>query len=315
MPLARLAAGFLVLVSASLPQVGDGAVSRLPIDAAEKRRLAADLRHRRFEAAETLLLKEANKQPKAAALFAFAGRVFFLDRKYTNCVIAYSKAEKLAPLGELDQFTMAMAFLAIERQDWAKLQLEKLHSDHPADARYVYWLGKLDFDQQNLPEAIEKFETAIRLDPLFVKALDMLGVSEEIGGKDAEAIRHHERAVDLNRWSVSPSPWPPLNYGIMLVRVGDLASAEPLLREALNYDPDLAEAHYRLGTCLEKKNRYEDAGAEYIRASELDPTAPAPWYALSRTLRTEGRVAEAERAAAEFKRRSEVSKRAGSVKR
>jgi hypothetical protein len=42
--------------------------------------------------------------------------VFFLDHKYANSVVAYSKAEKLAALSEPDQFTMAMAF---EQLHWA----------------------------------------------------------------------------------------------------------------------------------------------------------------------------------------------------
>jgi tetratricopeptide (TPR) repeat protein len=305
----KAAFGLLLIISAILAQVGEEAIRRLPLPIAQQRELAIDLRDRHFEAAETLLLEAAAKHPGSAAVFVFAGRVFFLDHKYSNSIIAFSKAEKLAALGEPDRFTLAMAFLAIKRQDWAKLQLEKLRSDHPDSALYVYWLGKLDFDQQNLPGAIEKFETAIRLDPSLVRAHDMLGVSKEIGGKEVEAIRHHERAVQLNRSSTSPSPWPPLNYGTMLVRSGDLERAESLLREAVRYDSNLAEGHYQLGICLERKHQYEEARSEYRRAVDLNPAAPATWYALARTLRIEGRSAEADQAAAEFKKRSGSGKK------
>ena len=299
----------LLFIPAILTQVGEEAIRQLPLAIAQQRELAIDLRDRNFEAAETLVLEEATKHPSSAALFVFAGRVFFLDHKYSKSVIAFSRAEKLAALSEPDRFTLAMAFLAIERQDWAKLQLEKLRADHPESALYVYWLGKLDFDQQNLAGAVEKFETAILLDPMFVRAHDMLGVSKEIGGKEIEATLHHERAVHLNRSSAAPSPWPPLNYGTMLVRTGDLEHAESLLREAVRYDSTLAEAHYQLGSCLERKHQYEEARSEYRRSLDLNPAAPAPWYALARTLRMEGRSAEADQAAAEFKKRSGSNKK------
>jgi len=164
----------------------------VPIGAAQQRRLIADLRAGQFEAAETLLVSETEKQPSAAALFAFAGRVFFLDKKYPNCAIAYSKADRLIPLAAPDRFTLSMAFLALRRQDWARREFERLRSEYPGEALYAYWLGKLDFDGQDLRAAMQNFEAAIRLDPSFVKAHDMLAVAEGVDGREEEAADAHE---------------------------------------------------------------------------------------------------------------------------
>jgi tetratricopeptide (TPR) repeat protein len=200
-----------------------------------------------------------------------------------------------------------MAFLA-RRQDWARRELERLRAEYSGEALYAYWLGKLDFDGQDLRAAAQNFEAAIRLDPSFVKAHDMLAVAEGVDGREEEAAARHRAAVALNRKSVKPSAWPPLNYGILLTRTNQARAAEPLLREALRYEPKLAEAHYRLAACLEKQSKNADAREEYARAAELDPLMPEPWYGLARISRAEGREAEDVQAMAEFEERTAAKK-------
>ena len=282
--------------------------SQLPLEPVAKRVVEQALQERRYDRAETLLIQEIQKKPDARELLTFLGKVFFLDGKFLNCAVAMSKADKLEPLSPEDRFTLGMAFLAIKRADWARPELEKLHLANPKNALYVYWLGKMDFEDQKLPTAIARFEEAIRLDPGLVKARDMLGVSKEVAGQDEEAAKSFEEAVRLNRQAASPSAWPPLDYGSMLLKARKLPEAEPYLREAVRYEPKLAKAHYRLGSLLELQNRIEDAIAELSRAAALDPVDSAPWYALARIYRRQGRQDDAEKADAEFKKRSAVEK-------
>lgn len=60
------------------------------------------------------------------------------------------------------------------------------------------------------------------------------------------------------------------------------AQAEQYFRRALSFDPDYAEAHYSLGTALEKLFRYEEAIDAYQRAIQIDEYFFAPYNNLAR---------------------------------
>ena len=201
-----------------------------------------------------------------------------------------------------------MAFAAMKRSDWARPELERLREADQKNALYVYWLGKLDFEDQQLPRATARFEEAIRMDPGLVKAHDMLGVAKQVAGQYDAAAKSFEEAVRLNRRAASPSAWPPLDYGSLLLDERKLAEAEALLREAVRYEPKLSKAHYKLGTSLELQNKTQEAISELKLSASLDASSPEPWYALARIYRHQGREAEAESAIAEFKKHSRTAK-------
>jgi tetratricopeptide (TPR) repeat protein len=76
----------------------------------------------------------------------------------------------LQPLEERDRFTLAMAYISLERPAWARPELEKLAEVSPRNPLYPYWQGRLEYDGQNVPAAVAKFEKVIAVDPEFMKA-------------------------------------------------------------------------------------------------------------------------------------------------
>lgn len=298
----------VLLMPAGAQQTAYPNPSQLPVERATRGLVERALQEHRYDYAETLLIQEAQKKPRVPELLTFLGRLFFLDGKFLNCTVALSKADKLKPLNDKDRFTLAMAFAAMKRPDWARPELETLRRTQPKNALYVYWLGKLDFDEQNLPSAIERFEEAIQLDAGLVKAHDMLGVSQGVAGRYEQAARHFEEANRLNRLAAAPSPWPPLDYGSALLAAGNTSQAEPYLREALRYGPGLAKAHYLLASVLEKKHEDSEALDELKRAAKLDGSGAESWYALARLYRKAGRTVEAAEATAEFHKRAKSAK-------
>jgi tetratricopeptide (TPR) repeat protein len=106
----------------------------------------------------------------------------------------------------------------------------------------------------------------------------------------------------LNRKAGSPSPWPALNLGILLVQRGELHEAEALFREALKYDEGFAQAHYQLGLLLEQIERTDDGVTELRRAISIDPSYAEPHYALARIYRRQGKNEAATQALATFQR-------------
>ena len=77
--------------------------------------------------------------------------------------------------------------------------------------------------------------------------------------------------------------------GVAYYKEGDLAHAVEALQRAVAEDPFDADAHYQLGTALQKQNRAAVALSSYEAAEKLVPTNPKPPMAAGWLLRSMGR--------------------------
>jgi tetratricopeptide (TPR) repeat protein len=252
------------------------------------------LQSRDYTRAEQVLVADFERHPKSSTSLVSAGRIFFVDGKFVNCAIAMKKADALSRLKPSDRFTLALAYIALKHQDWARTELEKLASSSPENPLYVYWLGRIDYDSRQFQSAATRFEKVLQLDPHFLKSYDNLGLTYEALGRYDAAIESYEHAVSMNRMQPSPSPWPPLNLAAVLVRTGKLEWAEDCLRESLRYDPRFPKAHYELGVLLEKKRDDANAVRELRESISFNPAYPEPHYALGQIYRRMGDSKQAE---------------------
>jgi len=243
-------------------------------------------------------LGEINKNPKSVNLLTVLGDVFFLDGKYLNCAVAMKKADAIAPIGVQSRFTLAMAYIAMKHTDWARPELEKLVRADPLDAVYPYWISRLDYHDMHLSEALANVQQAIKLDPLFMKAYNNLGLYDESMGNYPEAISAYQKAIRLNRQEGLGSPWPALNLGILLSKLGRLDEAETYLRESLNEAPQFPKAHFQLGLLLERDKKDPQAIEQLKQAAASDPSYAEPYLVLGKIFE---RRHEAGRAEAAFR--------------
>jgi tetratricopeptide (TPR) repeat protein len=280
----------------------------LQLDANEQAILAEAMGRRDYARAETILVREAERDPKSvrtAKLLSAAGGVFFLDGKYLNASIAWKKAEAIAPLDERSRFTLAMAYIKLNRRDWARTELEKLVVSAPEKPLYLYWLARLDYDAQSYTTAITRLQKVIEIDTKMMRAYDTLGLCYEYLGKPEEAIKSYNQAVDLNRMQLRPSPWPHVDLAVSLIGVNRLEDAKKNLDEALRYDAKLPQAQYQLGRLLEMQGKFDAALEALTTASELDEQYPEPHLALGRLYH---RLGNRQRAEHEITRFQELKK-------
>lgn len=90
---------------------------------------------------------------------------------------------------------------------------------------------------------------------------------------------HFARGVDrlerdLPQWQ-GTSPEPYLQLALVQVESGDLDQAGIHLRRALEVDPELAPARFRLGEVLRKQGRPKEAAEQYRHALRLNPAHAA----------------------------------------
>ncbi|HEY2469514.1 MAG TPA: tetratricopeptide repeat protein [Terracidiphilus sp.] len=294
------AAGFARLVQAqSSPdesRTPPGLISSLQLDTQAASELQKAIEAHDYITAEKLLLAEIDHDahsPRTARLLAYVGTVYFANQDYLNAAVAWKKSEAIAPLDTKLRFSLAMAYVRLVQPDWARTVLESLARENEKDALYPYWLGRLDYDGHFYHAAIKHFGHAIELDPKFARAYDNLGLCYYYENQNDLAVANFQKAIELERVSANPSPWPYLNLGITQQFLNQLPESEKSLREALRVDPDFIKAHFQLGTVLEDRGQPGAALAELKEAARLDPSYPEPHMAMARIYRKIGQEAAA----------------------
>jgi tetratricopeptide (TPR) repeat protein len=269
----------------------------LPLDPATLQALRQSIDAHDYANVERLLLAAIDKAPHsagAARLLAFTGSVYFLNQDYLHAAVAWKKSDAIAPLDPRLQFSLAMAYIRIHRPDWARAQLESLAAKNPADALYPYWLGRLDYDAERFEDAFAHFQHAIALDPGMARAYDSLGLCYYRNNLNDEAIASFKKAIELDRSSAHPSPWPYLDLAITQQFLDQVTDAETNLREAIRIDPNLAQAHFQLGTVLESLGRLDAAIVELQEAARLNAAYAEPHMAMARVYNQLGKKPEAQ---------------------
>jgi tetratricopeptide (TPR) repeat protein len=282
-----------------------GSLAGLQLEPSRSTELEGSLSRRDYKSAETILLEETQRDPtsaRTAKVYTLLGHILFLDGQYLNSAIAWKKAEAIAPLDDPTRFSLAMAYLRLDRPDWGRDELQRLSQADPQNPLYLYWLAKLDYDARAYTPAISRLRRVIELDPNMMRAYNNLGLCFDAVGQFDEAIQSFTRAIDLNRRQKRPSPWPPLNLAVSLISLNRLDEAIARLHEALTYNPKFPQAHYQLGLVLEKEGKYKEAIVPLQQAIELDPLYPEPHYTLGRIYQRQGKREEAQEQIEKFKK-------------
>ena len=89
-------------------------IANLLLEPVRRGELEEAIGRKNYQRAEQILVEESEREPKSARsakLLTVAGGVFFLDGQYLDAIIAWERAEAIAPLDERNRFTLAMASL------------------------------------------------------------------------------------------------------------------------------------------------------------------------------------------------------------
>jgi tetratricopeptide (TPR) repeat protein len=242
--------------------------------------------HGRFEEATAAIATAIESDPHRATLLVLQGLLFeALNRRseavtaFTNAhradrtdpVVAYLAASRLPPdATETLEPILASLMVAAPRSATAPapallLRLELIPdsaSPAPAFAPAAYVEGFELFGQRRFPEALDRFRTALRADPLIAQ-----GVTRNA----------HARA------------------GISALREKRTAAAIEELEAAVAELQDSSEAHRLLGLAYRAGGRLQDSIREFTAAGRLAPDDERSRIMLGSTLAVAGNLAEAER--------------------
>jgi len=133
----------------------------------------------------------------------------------------------------------------LRNRDWrsdASL-FDSVPGDAVPNPRVHFNRAKLRWKEGRLPEALEEYRSAIRLNPRYAEAWLNLGTLLRAAGKEEEARRCYERAV-----SMAPhTPMPAFVLAKFLEKKGERGRAASMYRRALDIYPGFEPARQGLG--------------------------------------------------------------------
>jgi tetratricopeptide (TPR) repeat protein len=128
-------------------------------------------------------------------------------------------------------------------------------------------LAEVYFFQGKLADAERECREAIRLDPNFADAYELLGVVNAKERNFAGAHQALETALRLAPRQASISS----NLGMLDLSEGNVPGALAYFRSAVALAPDFADAHHKLGAVLLMSGDVAGARAEAVVLDRLDP--------------------------------------------
>ncbi len=144
-------------------------------------------------------------------------------------------------------------------------------------------------DAGRIDEAIEQYQTAIKLGPEYWQAYENLGIAYGKRGELDKAIEQMETSLRLGPNSAVTRS----NLGLAYMRKGaiDKAIEEFLISVRLN--PNFYQAHFNLANAYEQKGLLDKATEEYETVVQLRRDHDEAYYLLSRLYANSGRMDEA----------------------
>src|SRR5258707_6619123 len=115
-------------------------------------------------------------------------------------------------------------------------------------------------------DALSAFQHAIDANPYYWSNYNMLGVALSQFGDNGPALKAFKRVTELD--PSNPNGW--INIGALALHEGNWNEAIPAFRKALELRPSV-ESYSSLGTSYFFLGNYEEARANFAKASEMSP--------------------------------------------
>ena len=200
-----------------------------------------------FTAAEDLLGRAIQSDPKAAAAHNNLGMALMAQKRAEEAIRHYEAAIVLNPQYAAAFNNLGSALSALDRPE----------------------------------AAAQRFREALVIRPDFALARTNLGSALASLGRHEEAIAEHQRALATQ----ADNAVVHMNLASTLQAAGRNEQALPHFAQAREFQPHLSAVHTRLGTTLQELGRIEEARACFEKAIELEPQRPAHYLNLTGNMR------------------------------
>lgn len=260
---------------------------------------------KRHSEAETAFREALRLQPSYPEAWNDLGATQHAQARYDEAMQAYRQALQLQPQFAEALNNLGLSFLETERLDLAEQQFRAALAANPEYVQALNNLGNLFTKQGRLDIAVEHYQRALKAQPDYADGHNNLGLALEQAGQFEAAVDSFRRAIRSQPTHADAHN----NLGVSLMRLSRFSDAVAALRKAITlkddfaaaynnlgnallcednfrdncpeaerayskaveFAPELAEAHFNLGTCLQQQGKHEEALQCFGRAQELRP--------------------------------------------
>jgi tetratricopeptide (TPR) repeat protein len=261
--------------------------------------------NKQLDAAEKTIVARLVNQPSDADLIGYLAEVRLNQGRAAEALRLAQDAEHIGGPTALRAQIAGLAESAQGHLTPAELQFRRAIQLDPKFVPAHYFLARLLYTRNRFDEGIQESKATIALSPDFVRAYENLGLCYE--GKDdpKRAEEWYREAVRRNSDSAVKTEWPLLDFATLLVRQDRIDEARPYLEQALEANPNNANAHLQMGILLEKAGDSQGSLDQLRTTIKLDPKLAGALYRAARVCKKLGREEEAQRYFDEYKKRSE----------
>jgi tetratricopeptide (TPR) repeat protein len=238
------------------------------------------------------LLSFVNAHPTNSRGWYWLGNAQFFEHRFQQAQDSFQRAIGLDTMYADAYRGLGLAQLELKNYDGAYRSWLKAVSLDPKDEKSTYYLGRLFYEADFADQAAYWLRRALELNPDDYEAMTYLGLSAEVLNFQDTALQLYRRAIDVSRSKGKPYSWAYLSLAKLLRRRGDENQALAALEDGSERCP---EAHELTDFGAMLAARKQDTEAEKVlrKAIQLDPSVSEAHYRLALLLRSSGRLEEA----------------------
>ncbi len=248
-----------------------------------------------LKSAEKIIVARMMARPRDPDLITFLAEVRFHQGQFREAITLVNDANQLGGVTAERATLAGMVEISTDRLERAATNLRKAIELAPDYVPSHYLLARVLYTQNHFDEAIEESKKAISLSPNLVRAYENIGLCYEGKQQPEEAERWYLEAIQWMGKGGKRSEWPMLDLAALLIRDNQTERAKPYLVQALEINPQNAQAVFQMGVVLEKSGDLRGALQEFKRAIERDPDLETAYYRSARIHQKLGEAAEAQK--------------------
>jgi tetratricopeptide (TPR) repeat protein len=232
---------------------------------------AAYIQLSQFDDAITELRGALSLAPDQSQLHYNLGVALKMKDDDADAIPEFETTENLDPSAPEAPYALGMLYLQAGRYADAERELNASLKLRPANGDGWATLGSVYNHLGKLPEAASALQEAIRQRPDQPDSYLLLAEVLVKLSQPAQAAADRKKAADLMRVNMNRQRAEvSSNSGNDLLKDGNVSEAVVEFRDALNFDPDYAEAHLGLANALQRMGNTVEAAAERQKAAALE---------------------------------------------
>lgn len=199
------------------------------------------------------------------------------NKNFPAAILDFRRALQYLPKSADVHNSLGSAYLGTGDVNRAAIEFRKAIALRPDFAEAYFNMAVALGRRDDLIGAETFYRYAVSLRPQWGEAHFHLGTTLWLEQKYPEAITELQKAADLDTGFADKSAATIATiHGEQDAQSGNLDAAIQEFRTAIQKSPELARAHYGLAKALRARGDLQQAGAEFNKAHELDPSIEVP---------------------------------------